>query len=438
MLRMRYKKCFLLIVLFLVLVIGGLIHFYSSQQTVLEFGMFTGSYWGVSSADSYKIIDKAIEQYEKEHPGVKIHYSSGISKDDYSEWFARKLLQGKEPDVFMILGTDFNQFSTMGVMKKLDSFIEKDSEFDKNKYFTSAYQAGQYGQTQYALPYETVPTLMFVNKTLLEKEKIKIPCYDWTWNDLYSICKKISKDTDGDNKIDQYGICNFDWRDAIYCNGGQIFDSDGTVAYFDSESMVETVKYIKKLNDLTLGAKVTQEDFNNGKVAFMPLTFAEYRTYKTYPHRIKRYTDFQWECITMPAGKKGQNISGVNTLLVGISANTKYEKLAWDFIKLLTYSEETQANIYQYSQGASVLKSVTQSDKMENIVQEHMKEGEVVISGKLLSDIIETGYVALKFKKYEQAIVYANAEINSILEKEKNIDSSLKILKREMQKYLEE
>lgn len=34
-------------------------------DTVLEFGMFAGSNWGVANADSCVIIDKAIEKFEK-------------------------------------------------------------------------------------------------------------------------------------------------------------------------------------------------------------------------------------------------------------------------------------------------------------------------------------------------------------------------------------
>lgn len=118
---------------------------------------------------------------------MKIHYYSGISKDDYSEWFSRKLLAGKEPDVFMILGTDFNQFSSMEVMKNLDELMEQDSDFEKENYYSSAFRTGQYGEMQYALPYETVPTLMFVNKTLLAKEGIAMPNPDWNWDAMYNI-----------------------------------------------------------------------------------------------------------------------------------------------------------------------------------------------------------------------------------------------------------
>ena len=183
----------------LLMTVTAWIHY--RQETVLEFGMFTGSNWNVASANSFVIFDKAIARFEKEHPGVKIHYYSGISKDDYSEWFSRKLLAGKEPDVFMVLGTDFNQFSSMGVMKNLEPLMEKDPDFETEKYYSSAFRSGQYGDVQYALPYETVPTLMFVNKTLLAKEGIALPNPDWNWDTMYSICQKVTRDTNEDGVI---------------------------------------------------------------------------------------------------------------------------------------------------------------------------------------------------------------------------------------------
>lgn len=406
------------------------------KETVVEFGMFTGSNWDVASANSFVSFDKAIARFEEEHPGVKIHYYSGISKDDYSEWFSRKLLAGKEPDVFMVLGTDFNQFSSMGVMKNLEPLMEKDPDFDTEKYFSSAFRSGQYGEVQYALPYETVPTLMFVNKTLLAKEGIAMPNPDWNWDTMYSICQKTTRDLDGDGMPDQFGCYNFGWKDAVYSNGGEIFEADGKESNFTDERVTEAIQFTKRLYDLTQGKKVTQEDFNAGNVVFMPLTFAEYRTYKTYPYKIKRYTNFQWDCITMPAGYQGGNLSQVDTLLMGISSHTKHEQLAWEFLKLLTYDEDVQTEIFRNSQGASVLKSVTESKEMESIVQEDMEETDTVISGSLLGRIIEDGRIEPQFKRYEQALALADSEIGQILENDETIDSSLKILQRTVNSYL--
>ena len=423
-----------------ILVVGlsayGICHVHLRKNITLEFGMFTGSNWDVAQANSFTIIDKAIAKFEHAHPGVTVHYYSGIRKDDYSEWFSRKLLAGEEPDIFMVLGTDFNQFASMGVMKNLETFIEEDTDFEPEKYFTSAFVSGQYESVQYALPYETVPTLMFVNKTLLTQEGIDMPEENWTWEDFYEICKKVTRDTDGDGVLDQFGSYNYDWMDALCSNGGGVFNTKGTEAALTDSRVVEAVKYVRSINDLYGGEKLTQEDFNGGLVAFMPLTFAEYRTYKTYPYKIRKYANFQWDCVTMPAGEQGGNISQVDSLLMGISANTKEEKLAWEFLKLLTYDEESQMNIFYDSQGASVLKEVTESQQMEQVVQEDMEEGDTVINGKLLGRVIEEGHVEPQFKKYEQAMSLTDSEINKILEEEKDVDSNLKILQRTINGYL--
>lgn len=414
----------------------GICHVHLRKNITLEFGMFTGSNWDVAQANSFTIIDKAIAKFEHAHPGVTVHYYSGIRKDDYSEWFSRKLLAGEEPDIFMVLGTDFNQFASMGVMKNLETFIEKDTDFEPEKYFTSAFVSGQYESVQYALPYETVPTLIFVNKTLLTQEGIDMPEENWTWEDFYEICKKVTRDTDGDGVPDQFGSYNYDWMDALCSNGGGVFNKKGTEAALTDSRVVEAVKYVRSINDLYGGEKLTQEDFNGGRVAFMPLTFAEYRTYKTYPYKIRKYANFQWDCVTMPAGEQGGNISQVDSLLMGISANTKEEKLAWEFLKLLTYDEESQMNIFYDSQGASVLKAVTESQQMEQVVQEDMEEGDTVINGKLLGRVIEEGHVEPQFKKYEQAMSLTDSEINKILEEDKDVDSNLKILQRTINEYL--
>ena len=84
---------------------------YRPRQLTLTIGVFAGSNWDVPNGDCYKIIDQAIERYEKEYPMVQIEYESGILKEDYSEWLSAKYLKGEEPDVFMILGEDFNTLS---------------------------------------------------------------------------------------------------------------------------------------------------------------------------------------------------------------------------------------------------------------------------------------------------------------------------------------
>ena len=78
------RRLGLLLAAVLLLVLGGL--YQQRQQPVtLRIGLFAGSNWDVPDSDSYAVVDAAVEQFEREHPGVTVSYVSGIKKEDYSE-----------------------------------------------------------------------------------------------------------------------------------------------------------------------------------------------------------------------------------------------------------------------------------------------------------------------------------------------------------------
>lgn len=81
-----------------------------------------GSNWDVASASSFvMMMDKAIAKFEEEHPGVRIHYYSGISKEDYSE-VRQKAFRGKDAGrVYGAdIGLDFNLYSSLESWEKPD------------------------------------------------------------------------------------------------------------------------------------------------------------------------------------------------------------------------------------------------------------------------------------------------------------------------------
>ena len=277
---------------------------------------------------------------------------------------------------------------------------------------------------------------MFVNKTLLEQEGIEVPNKNWTWSTMEQIVDQITKDKNGDGVIDQFGTYNYTWKEAVYSNGAELFDKDGKKAFFSGTKVNEAVKFVKKLNEMNGGREVTQNDFDSGNVAFMPLAFSEYRTYKTYPYKIKKYTSFQWDCTSMPAGPGGHNTSEVDALLMTIGNKSKHKELAWEFLKMLTSDSSIQREIFEYSQGASVLKYVTGSRYAESMIRKDMDVDERGIDNRLLSDAIENGRINPKFSKYPEAMALAENEIDDIYKNEKNIDSSLKVFQRSITKFL--
>lgn len=405
------------------------------EKVTLTFGMMAGNQWDVPDDNCYKIIDETIKEFEKEYPNVRVKYTSGILKDDYSEWISQQALKGKTPDVFMVLSEDFNTFSSVGVLKNLDEYIKNDADFDKSDYYEGSYKAGQFENGQYALPYESVPTLMFVNKTLLKKEGIAIPKNRWTWEEFYQICKKVTKDSDGDGKLDQFGVYNYSWEDAVYSNGGQLFNKQGTKSNLTDTAVEDAIVFAKQIQSLSGYQTPTSNDFDMGKIAFRPMKFSEFRTYKPYPWKINKYFDFQWDCIQLPSGPGAESKFQVDNLLMGISGKTKHGSLAWEFLKKLTYHQKTQQKLFQDSQGISPLKSVTNSQKTEEILKKDSGEGSNV-QVKLLDGVMKNAADAPRFRRYATVFDYMNSEMLKIMLQEDGFDEAVLKLNENVEQKL--
>ena len=423
------KRRLLITLVLLLLCIGGIGWFsYMQQKTVvLKFGMFAGSNWDGPNGDSYKIIDQAIERFEKAHPNVRVEYVSGLQKADYSEWLSQQALEGDLPDVYMVLSDDLYTFADIGMLEELDSYIQRDEKLTVKNYFTPALKSGQMNGRQYALPYESVPTMMYVNKTLLDKFGIALPDNNWTWDDFYTICEKVTLDSDHDGSMDTFGVYGYGWQNALASNDATIFNASGTSATLANDKVYEAVEFTRKLEELNKGQSVNSAMFDKGMVAFCPMKFSEYRTYKPYPWRVKKYTNFEWDCIPMPAGPEGDNVSQLDTLSMGISASSSHKKLAWEFLKSLCYDTTAQKDIFKYSQGVSVLKDITGSKQvMEYLLKD--APGDSTFNMDFFNDTMEHAIPNTKFTDYDQVISVADSEIRRLLGTDEDIKTSINTL----------
>jgi len=405
------------------------------REKTLRVGILSESNWDVPSGTVYDIIDEAIGRFEAEHPGVHVEYVSGILREDYSEWLMGQILLGEAPDVFLILPEDFHILASLGALQDLTPYMEKSGESEAGAYYPSVLACGEWGGRQMALPYECAPRLMFVNRTLLTANNISMPGQDWTWEDFYEICRLVTADTDGNGVLDQFGCCNYTWTDAAYANGCRLFNEAGTECYVGDEAVEAAVHFVEQLEALRQGTPVTAQDFDLGHVAFQPLLFSEYRTYSPYPWRIKKYTGFEWECLPMPAGPSGGNVSELEALLVGLSSRSAQKDLAWEFLSLLTCDEEIQEQIFRLSQGASGLRAVVTSQGTESLLNADMPTGSE-IDMRLLDHVLENAVTAPSFRKYEEAMAMLNDGVRNALEDEKNIHTSLVILQRRLKSFL--
>ncbi len=434
--RIKFVVCCFLMAFIGVIVFDGWRKLPFDQEKVLSIGVFSDSYWEVQNGYSYQIMDDAIALFEQEHPGIHIRYESGIMKADYSEWLAQRLLLGEAPDLFFVMGDDFNNFAEIGALANLQVLAQKDPSFDPSVYYPSVYEYGKYEKILYALPYECTPRLMFVNKSILDAEGILMPDKDWTWEDFYEICQKVTKDRNHNGILDQYGAVGYSWRDAFDSNGVSVFNRQGTECRLTGENVVEAIRFLERMEQLNDGYNVTSRDFTLGNVAFQPLLFSEYRAYKSYPLSIKKYSGFDWDCMTMPAGPSGENMSRMYVLPIAMNARTEHLEESWEFMKFLTQDERVQAKIFDYSEGISVLPGVTESEYTYEILTSH-NGGDSPFNMQILKDAMEEAVVAPRFHGYDLAVEEVGKAVSDIVNGDSNINMELIIQNRNLNNYLQ-
>jgi len=408
---------------------------YLTRPKVITVGLFAGSNWNVPEGDSYALIEGAIRRFEAEHPGVTVRYVSGIRKEDYSEWLAEQLLKGEEPDVFVVPGEDFDLYASIGALTPLDRPISRDEEFNPAVYYPMTLDYGRWNGISYALPVGAVPTLMFVNKTLLAQEGIPIPDNDWTWQDFLRICKAVTKDTNGDGRLDQFGVYDYTWRKAALTNDVKIFSPDGRSVNFTSKNMEEVLHFMNDLHAVSQGQEVTARDFDMGRVAFRPFSFAEYRTYKPYPWRIKKYSSFEWDCIKLPAGPSGHNSSIMQTMIMAISARTSEPRLSWEFLKTVCYDPSIQEMVLTKSQGLPARRDVVESPEAQKLFTS-ATPGSEEINLKLVSQVMDDSMNEPKFPRYKEAMNLADYKLGQILQGDISLSSALSQVQKDINAFL--
>lgn len=426
------------IIIAILIMTFAIIRLLPASSPVLTVAICADSYWGVPDGHPTAVWEEAIEKFKTQHPNIQVKLITGVQKADYGEWLAEKLLSGQEPDVFLILREDFDNYASKEAVLPLNNLMEADKDFDTTLYYPVSLQAGQLGSTFYALPLESVPTLMFVNKTMLRDYQIPLPSPTWTWQDFYNICQQSTKDTNGDGKLDTFGAYGYTWQQAALDNNVLLFQTDGNnrIAHFEGLDLEAAIHFVRSLQELNQGYRPTARDFDLGHIAFRPLTFAEYRTYQPYPWRVKKYSSFDWDVVPFPAGPAGQNLSHVDTMLMGISRHSKNPQLAWELLKTFSYNREVQQSILTKSQGLPVRADILTDADSQVSFQQSMGANNQNLTLSAIHTIMLQAVTEPVFRQNKEAMEKANSFISHIIEENLPLNNNLNQLQREINSLL--
>lgn len=432
-LKNSLKRSMLFLSVLILIALGIFVYERATQEkkTIIRIGIYSGNEWGVPQIDVYRIYDEAIKLFEKENPGVTVEYRSGTLMDDYSEWLAQKILKGEEPDVFIVLEEDFNTLSSIGMLEPLEKYMKNDQNFKAGNFYSKALEAGIYDKHQYAMPFQIVPTFMIVNESLLMANNLEVPTMDWTLDTFLELCTKLTEDKDHDGINDQFGSTGYGWDNAYYAAKGTFSDGDIAVEVYDQDKLKKAIEFSKELNTLNNGQLVPPYAFDLGMVGFKPFSLAEFRAYKPYPYKVKKYSDFIWEPITFPGVNQETSIGKLYTVQWGMSSRTKHKDLSWKFIEFMSNNDEVQQMVWDYTYALPTKIEVTN----KACLNDEILSG--VLDPAFLELVIEHSVIEPTFKKYQKLIEAMDIRIKVNIMEDKSIQEIIRHVREEADRILQ-
>lgn len=218
----------------------------SSVPLAAKVTLTFGGYYSKSGLSApWAIMQKAIKDYEKTHPGVKIDYI-----DDTGVYWQTKMLTliaaGKTPDIISLYQPWLMDYAER---RLVEAFPENFTSRVKPKFNQAALSSLSYSKRLYALPTEyQVTALLSNNKILREAGVGSVP---QSWSDLDALMTKLTvKNAAG--QIQRWGLAAdlAGWatpalfRILLSANGGVFSTKDGIA--IDSSAGIKALEDLRR------------------------------------------------------------------------------------------------------------------------------------------------------------------------------------------------
>ena len=275
-------------------------------------------------------FEKVLEQFHAENPDIRVEFD--VATGEYTSTVAVRAVAGALPDVVILNWGTFRPVKE-GYFLDLTPFIERDG-LDIKDYLAQTNLVEYQGRIN-GLPWGTFMPLLFYNKDIFDQAGVAYPNAEWDWTDLENAAvRTVRRGSNG--AVERYAFNNplldyeYGWRNFVAQNGGAQYTEDFSRTLIDAPEAVEAISYLVELTERELLPPPGMSlDFLNW----------DYSMNIRRPTPIltafaKEQPDWNWGAEILPKGKV--RAAGLNTLVVGINADTKHPEESWRLVKYLS------------------------------------------------------------------------------------------------------
>jgi ABC-type glycerol-3-phosphate transport system substrate-binding protein len=300
--------------------------------------------WDVAGPETSMVI-QYVPEFTKA-TGIKVNYSA-MGFGDVATKAATIFAAGSDAvDVIATWKSTINQFGAPGYLTDITDLLPKGYADG----MTTALNSFKYKGRILGMPVMQSFRFFYYNKKLFKDAGLDPEKPPKTWAEAMQMAKTLTRDTNGDGKIDQWGMLPTGIGDAdnsvmdfqlLYylCGGGPLFDANDAPT-FNSPAGVKALKTYKDMFDLGVvdPASWTIDTGNDRRARYIQGVTAMViewpATWKTVNNAAASKVKGDIGIAVMPMIDQPASISGDEGL--SISKFSKKQKAALEFLKYLT------------------------------------------------------------------------------------------------------
>lgn len=303
--------------------------------------MLTLACW--EGPDGLASLTRLLDRYREQNPHVTIEIQQ-VPGINYYQRLKIQIAAGVSPDIMQLAYNEIPAFAERGALHPLDDLIQQDN-FPVSGMFPEIVPALKYKDVFYGLPRGWTTFVLYYNKDMFREAGVPFPHDGWTWDDFLDASRKLTKDTNGDGRVDQFACdapIQYDGVAAwIWQNNGRMFTPDMKTCLMDQPETLEALQFLadcqhkyrvfpssEQSQDLGGGAEM----FRNGKQAMFIQGRWACQLFRNAAYQDGRKLD--WDVAELPENKKKATVLFANCYVLRKDGPNLAE--AWKLMQWLT------------------------------------------------------------------------------------------------------
>ena len=220
-------------------------------------GKIVLDFWNGFTGPDGKTMEKMVHRFKERNRQIDVRMQI-IPWGTYYDKLTLSLAYGGAPDVFVVHAARLPEFASFGTLQPLgDRYAAARPPLTAADFAPVPWRATFYQGRQLALPLDVHPIGLYYNTQLFREAGIvqadgsaQPPK---SWEEFLTDARKLTRDTDGDGRPDQWGFVftnqHTNWLTFAGQFGGGILTPDGKACAMDSPQSLQAIRRMHDLID---------------------------------------------------------------------------------------------------------------------------------------------------------------------------------------------